>query len=217
MQDVVRFWLDRGVDGFRVDAVDVMVKDAELRNDPPASGPLPVFAARRGRRARPRLLRQPARGHRRRWRRCGKRPATRCSSARSISRRRSTRATSSTSTSRSRSSSCSRRGRRRRCERRSSRPLALERVAWVLSNHDFDRLATRVGEQNVRAAAELLLTLPGAAFMYQGDELGLPNGPGHEPPYDRPGATGSATRCSGTPRRPEVSPPASPGCRHRPG
>ena len=41
MQDVVRFWLDRGVDGFRVDAVNVLVKDAELRNDPPASGRFP--------------------------------------------------------------------------------------------------------------------------------------------------------------------------------
>src|SRR4029450_8127153 len=64
---------------------------------------------------------------------------------------------------------------------------ALKRVAWVLSNHDFERLATRVGEQNVRAAAELLLTLPGARFIYQGDGLGLPSGPGREPPYDRAG------------------------------
>jgi alpha-glucosidase len=64
---------------------------------------------------------------------------------------------------------------------------ALKRVAWVLSNHDFDRLASRVGEENLRAAAELVLTLPGTAFIYQGDEIGLPNGPGHDPPYDRHG------------------------------
>ena len=63
----------------------------------------------------------------------------------------------------------------------------LGRVAWVLSNHDFERLATRVGPENVRAAAVLLLTLPGAAFVYQGDEIGLPNGPGADPPYDRAG------------------------------
>jgi alpha-glucosidase len=42
MQNVVRFWLDRGVDGFRVDAVNVIVKDAELRDDPPASGNFPL-------------------------------------------------------------------------------------------------------------------------------------------------------------------------------
>jgi alpha-glucosidase len=63
----------------------------------------------------------------------------------------------------------------------------LGRVAWVLSNHDFERLATRVGPAHVRAAATLLLTLPGAAFIYQGDEIGLGNGPGADPPYDRAG------------------------------
>jgi alpha-glucosidase len=59
-----------------------------------------------------------------------------------------------------------------------------------MSNHDFDRLATRVGPENVRAAALLLLTLPGAAFVYQGDEIGLANGPGADPPYDRAGRDG---------------------------
>ena len=39
MQDVVRFWLDRGVDGFRLDAIDRLVKDPELRDDPPATAP----------------------------------------------------------------------------------------------------------------------------------------------------------------------------------
>jgi alpha-glucosidase len=63
----------------------------------------------------------------------------------------------------------------------------LRRAAWVMSNHDFDRLATRVGPENLRAAAVLLLTLPGAAFVYQGDELGLANGPSHEPRFDRAG------------------------------
>jgi glycosidase len=32
--------------------------------------------------------------------------------------------------------------------------------------------------------------LPGAAFVYQGDEIGLANGPGHEPPFDRAGRDG---------------------------
>jgi len=34
MHDVMRFWLDRGIDGFRVDAVQNLVKDAELRDNP---------------------------------------------------------------------------------------------------------------------------------------------------------------------------------------
>ena len=42
MADVLRFWIARGVDGFRLDAIDRVMKDAELRDDPPASGPPPL-------------------------------------------------------------------------------------------------------------------------------------------------------------------------------
>ncbi|WP_225889806.1 alpha-glucosidase [Indioceanicola profundi] len=35
MMDVARFWLDRGVDGFRVDAVDFLARDPGLRSNPP--------------------------------------------------------------------------------------------------------------------------------------------------------------------------------------
>ncbi len=53
-------------------------------------------------------------------------------------------------------------------------------TTWVLSNHDIPRHVTRygggeVGERRGRAAALLELALPGVAFIYQGDELGLPN------------------------------------------
>ena len=45
---------------------------------------------------------------------------------------------------------------------------------WVLSNHDNPRHRTRYGsEARARAAAVLLLTLRGTPFMYQGEELGL--------------------------------------------
>ena len=75
-------------------------------------------------------------------------------------------------------------------------------AAWVLSNHDFGRLATRFGPENARAAALLLLTLPGPAFLYQGDEIGLGDGPRwpSRRAGSRTGATASATRCSGTAR-----------------
>jgi alpha-glucosidase len=36
MLDALRFWLDRGVDGFRIDVVQRMIKDAELRDNPPS-------------------------------------------------------------------------------------------------------------------------------------------------------------------------------------
>jgi alpha-glucosidase len=35
MADVLRFWLRRGVDGFRVDASAVLIEDELLRDDPP--------------------------------------------------------------------------------------------------------------------------------------------------------------------------------------
>jgi glycosidase len=72
-------------------------------------------------------------------------------------------------------------------ERVLSATAGVDGIAWVLSNHDFPRLATRVGGRFTRAAALLLLTLPGAAFVYQGDEIGMTDGPGGDPPRDRAG------------------------------
>ena len=186
MQEVVRFWLRRGVDGFRVDAVNVLVKDAELRDDPPATEtfPLPlvgesaelehVYSADRPEVVDALAAIREAAGD---ALLVGEvyLPATR--SARYLTQldlvfafellfspweAEALRAAIGAA-------------------------AELGRVAWVLSNHDFERLATRVGPENVRAAAVLLLTLPGAAFVYQGDEIGLPNGPGADPPYDRAG------------------------------
>jgi alpha-glucosidase len=71
-------------------------------------------------------------------------------------------------------------------------------ATWVLSNHDVERHVTRYGRQvtsaviassppvelgepdealgthRARAAALLMLALPGGAYIYQGEELGLP-------------------------------------------
>ncbi len=47
---------------------------------------------------------------------------------------------------------------------------------WVLSNHDTPRHRSRFGsEARARAAVVLLLTLPGTPFLYAGEELGLEN------------------------------------------
>lgn len=52
-----------------------------------------------------------------------------------------------------------------------------------LSNHDQIRPGTSLGflrrdEEKLRLAAGLFLTLPGVPFLYYGEELGMPNGPG---------------------------------------
>jgi alpha-glucosidase len=44
---------------------------------------------------------------------------------------------------------------------------------WVLGNHDRSRIATRIGPAQARVAAVLLLTLRGTPTLYYGDELGM--------------------------------------------
>jgi alpha-glucosidase len=186
MKGVVRFWLERGVDGFRLDAVNLILKDAELRDDPPATGEFPF----------PRAAESATLEHVY----SDNRPDA-------IQALRAVRAAAGDALLVGEvylpTSQCARwlevldlvfgfellftpwEGEPLRAA--IDRAVTLERVAWVMSNHDFDRLATRVGAENLRAAAVLLLTLPGTAFVYQGDEIGLANGPGHEPPFDRAG------------------------------
>jgi alpha-glucosidase len=48
---------------------------------------------------------------------------------------------------------------------------------WVLGNHDQHRLASRVGANQARVANMLLLTLRGTPTCYYGDELGMENVP----------------------------------------
>ena len=185
-QDVVRFWLGRGVDGFRLDAIDKLIKDDELRDDPPATGTFPL------------PLREDAAALERVY--SGNRPeaiaalgAIRAAAGDALLVGEVFEPTSEYA-----------RylevldlvfafeflfspWKAKRLNAAISPAARLRRVAWVMSNHDFDRLATRVGPENLRAAAMLLLGLPGAAFIYQGDEIGLANGPGVQPPFDRAG------------------------------
>ncbi len=97
-----------------------------------------------------------------------------------------------------------------RARRRSGAP-----ATWVLSNHDVVRHVTRYGERPPSAAAAsaprraaapralLMLALPGSAYLYQGEELGLPEvvdlpdeaAPGPDlPPHRRP-STGGRDGC----------------------
>ncbi|KDF01468.1 alpha-amylase [Mycolicibacterium aromaticivorans JS19b1 = JCM 16368] len=58
--------------------------------------------------------------------------------------------------------------------------LADASPTWTLSNHDVEREVSRYGDgttglARARAMAMVMLALPGAVFLYNGEELGLPN------------------------------------------
>lgn len=78
-------------------------------------------------------------------------------------------------------------------------------TAPFLTNHDQPRVATALAKDSKRLglAAAMLLTLPGAPFIYYGEELGLPNGPGNADEWKRTpmfwDATANAGFTSGTP------------------
>jgi alpha-glucosidase len=64
---------------------------------------------------------------------------------------------------------------------------------WVLSNHDTPRHRTRFGsEAKARAAVVLLLTLRGTPFLYAGEELGLEDA---DVPHDRRVDPGNRDGC----------------------
>jgi alpha-glucosidase len=186
MQDALRFWIQRGAAGYRVDAIDRLLKDAELRDDPPASEPfgLPLrfdegrFALTNSRNA----------------------PDTGDALARIREAVGDALLVGEVYLPSAKwqpyleqldvafafellHAPWEAEALRRAIAATTARPGA----AWVLSNHDFGRLVTRFGAENARAAALLLLTLPGPAFLYQGDEIGLGDGPGGERVYDRAG------------------------------
>jgi alpha-glucosidase len=81
-------------------------------------------------------------------------------------------------------------------------PLSIASNAF--GNHDVARLATRLGIERARSVAVMLLTMPGMAFIYYGDELGMENG--HIPPalIQDPADKGGHNRGAG--RDPERTP-----------
>ena len=177
-RDVLRFWVGRGVHGFRIDAIDRLVKDRDLRDDPPATAPfaLPLpdeYATLEHLHS----VNAPDTGHALRSLRAAAGDALLVGEvylpAAAVTPylehldaafafelfhapwdARALRAASAAS-----------------ADHQAG-------AAWVLSNHDFPRLPDRFGPDSVRAAAVLIATLPGLVFIYQGDEIGMRDGEG---------------------------------------
>jgi len=187
MQDVVRFWLGEGADGFRVDALDRIAKHPDLLDDPPRTQPFPFpqppdVAA----------LDQRNSSH---WipGLAGPLAALREAAGERFLVGEVYRPTAELGPYLEHLDSAFvfelmfAPWRADAVGEVIGRGAALAAPSWMLSNHDFSRIGTRIGERNVRAAAMLLLTLPGTAFVYQGDEIGMLDGPGCDPPEDRHG------------------------------
>ncbi len=187
----LRFWRARGVDGFRLDAIDRLLKDPRLRDDPPASVP-PLL---------PELGEAGAVEHRH------SRNAPGIAGPLAALRQGAGEEALLVGEVYLPSSQLApyleqvdvafafellhapweAPALRRAIKGALTAGGAQGRIAWVLSNHDFPRLPDRVGARNTRAAALLALTLPGPVFVYQGDEIGMADGPGRRPPDDRAG------------------------------
>jgi alpha-glucosidase len=173
-EDILRFWLDRGVDGFRIDVAHGLVKDKELRDEPE---PFPEVRFSSDWRT---AVDQPeVHDVYRDWRRLADGYAGDRVLVGEVVFSEQTRVVPYL--------------------RPDELQLAfnfslvfqpwepepirasieeslgvLPIVTWVLENHDVTRIVTRFGgERQARAAALLLLALPGPVFLYQGQELGL--------------------------------------------
>jgi alpha-glucosidase len=190
MEEVIRFWLDRGADGFRVDAAWLLVEDEHFRDEPPNP------AWRPGMRERDRLLHPYTEDHPdthqvlRRFRAVleschrdavligevylpfaqlvryyGTREEPECHFPFNFAlvELPADRWTAH--------------GLRAVVEAYEAARPEWAWPGWVLGNHDRPRVATRLGEDGSRLAHLLLLTLPGTPTLYYGDELGMVDGP----------------------------------------
>ncbi|GAA4813593.1 glycoside hydrolase family 13 protein [Nocardioides caeni] len=189
-EDVLRFWLDRGVDGFRVDVAHGLYKEASLRDQVrPSKAEAKAAESMVERTVRDEPMWEQPEVHEvyRRWRRVlesydGERMAV---------------AEAWTQTAESMAEFI------RPDELHQAfnfgflgTPWSAEEFAeviehsieavsaaaaaptWVLSNHDVERHPTRYGGgesglARARAATLVMLALPGSAYLYQGEELGL--------------------------------------------
>jgi alpha-glucosidase len=183
MAAALRFWTDRGVDGFRLDAIDRLLKDPDLRDDPPATEDfgLPLLEE----------YAQLSHVH------SGNAPdiGTALQSMRGAVGDALLIGEAYLPTARLEPylealdvvfafEAMNAGADAERLRLAIDAACAIGKLGWVISNHDFTRFATRFGEK-FRAAIVLFLSLPGPTFIFEGDELGVPDGPGVEPSLDR--------------------------------
>jgi alpha-glucosidase len=182
---VLRFWLDRGVAGFRIDVCNIIVKDTELRDNPPATedddfevqffGQRPVYNGNR----------PEVHDVIRRWRRLADSyPGSRALIGETPVRIEQLVQYYGDGHDELHlafnfpfiSSPFDAEAMRRIVEDTEARLAPGAWPAWVGSNHDMSRFASRwaAGDgRKARTALLMLLCLRGTPVLYQGDEIGL--------------------------------------------
>lgn len=188
---VARFWLDRGVDGFRLDAIDFLTHDLRLRSNPaapPPNGQVPakLFALQR----HDHDMIQPASMPvlRRIRALLEEYPGTVSLGEVSSQDGAFDRIAAYTGAPDLLHMAYTLRPLRQGFDRPTLQALLRDAIAtcargwpcWSFSNHDVERAATRWAPHGqadtrfTRLLLALLLSLPGSACLYQGEELGLP-------------------------------------------
>jgi alpha-glucosidase len=184
MADVLRFWMRRGVDGFRIDAAAVLAEDALLRDDPPnpefrEDTPPPERFRRVFTDSRPESLQYLTELH---------------AVADEFPDRVLLGEVDTAEDQVAQFYGCDQRcldlplnyrlldaswDAASLCRAIRSYLDALPPHAWpcwVIGSHDKPRIASRIGGAQARLAAMLVLTLPGTPILYAGDEIGMRNG-----------------------------------------
>ncbi len=188
--DIVRFWWDRGVAGFRIDVCNMMIKDAELRDNPPASPDDPLDQQFMGVKAVYNTDRPEAHDILRRWRAiAGDYDPERLLVGETNVEKLTTLVEFYGDGHDELHGGFNFVFINSALEAGAMRKIVedLERLIptgawpiWTGSNHDVSRLATRWcggDPAKVRVALLILLSLRGTPFLYQGDEIGLTDGP----------------------------------------
>ncbi|MGI5441771.1 alpha-amylase family glycosyl hydrolase [Streptomyces shenzhenensis] len=179
---VLRFWFDRGADGVRIDVAHGLYKQPGLPDSPAVPEVID------GLRSNPLAMDQePVHDVYRRWRRIAEsyRPARLLVGEVNLPAPRAARYTRPDELHQSFAFTFTQLGWDASAWVRTGNELAAARDAyassttWALENHDLVRTATRFGtgergRRRGRAALLALLGLPGAVYVYQGQELGLP-------------------------------------------
>ncbi len=186
--EILKFWFDRGVAGFRIDVCHAIVKDRELRDNPPATEDDPGAVRVRGQREVYTANRPEVHDVLRRWREIARTYEPECVLLGETYVWRLDQLSSFYGAADDELQLCfnipfvhSRFDSARLSRIVDDVEKGFPAHAWPVwtgSNHDAGRFATRWcdnDERKVRCGLLMLLTLRGTPVLYYGDEIGLPS------------------------------------------